>query len=142
MKKRRTTSFSSMILYIESNSPAFKTISIDAINESLKLLPTYGIPHAVRLLIHAVDFDRMKDEKSRIAEKAEAIKLAVQINSGTGKYPLFETYDYLNKTFNKSYASTPYANILLVMIPDEMKTTKEKYESYIPKSETTGKEGT
>ena len=118
-----------MNLYEESNAPIYKQRAISAYEKSLEALPDYGVPHAVRLMIHMIDYEREKDPKTKEIEKSEAMKLINTINSGRVLVTSYETYNYL-LDLKQGDVFGGYINKLFKIFPEPMELMAKRYNEY------------
>ncbi len=122
-----------MFLYEESASPIYLQRALDANKKALESLPTYGIPHAVKLIIYAIDIDRAPDNAIRDKNITEANLLLHQLNSGSSQITAVETYEYLKQLENDQVAGH-YIESLHAMFSENMKLMEQTYANYLVNS--------
>jgi len=118
-----------MFLYEENNSSIYKKRAIDAYRKALEKLPDYGLPHAVRLIIHIIDYERQSDQKIKEEEKNNAKKLLESITIGSRFLTSYEAYDYLNRNRMDPLLGK-YIDIIFGNFPELMDRLRERYEKY------------
>lgn len=118
-----------MYLYSESPIPINKKKALEAYEKALKSLPNYGEPHAVRLIIHMIDYSIGKDQKTHEKELADAGDLLSRINSGSAYVTSYEAYTYLLK-IEKYEPLAPYVEALFANFPEEMNTMHARAVAY------------
>ncbi len=119
-----------MFLYEESFSPIYKKRAVSAYQQSLERVPNYGLPHAVRLIIHMIDVARSDDEKVKEEEKDNILKLIHHINAGSRSVTAYETYNYLDKLRNDRGVGK-HISMLFSGFPDPMNEMRLKYEAHL-----------
>jgi len=119
-----------MSLYDEGNAPIYKERAIGAYKKALEESPNYGLPHAVRLIIHMIDYERQKDQNIKEREKSEALNLINMINSGRIPSTAFETYDYIDRNINIVDSIGKYIGMLFESFPNEMEVMHKRSEEY------------
>lgn len=118
-----------MFLYEESFAPVYRERAISAYEKALNREPTYGIPHAVRLILHMIDYEREKDPNVKESEKKEAQKLINLVCSGSRSVTPLETYDYLKRNAS-NYLIGGHINMLFETFPVEMKQMGMKADDW------------
>ncbi len=119
-----------MFLYEESYSPIYKKRAISAYEQALERVPNYGLPHAVRLIIHMIDVERADDEKVRSQERESALKLIRHINAGSRSITAYEAYNYLDKLRNDRGVGKHIA-MLFTEFPEAMDEAYLKFEKHL-----------
>lgn len=117
-----------MILYEESFSPIYKERALSAYKNALEQSPSYGLPHAVRLLIHMIDYKREKDQVAKESEKSEARNLINIVNSGSHPLTAYEAYAYLHAAIGTKLDI--YAKMLFENFVEDLELMRERYEEY------------
>jgi hypothetical protein len=118
-----------MFLYEEKNAAIYKQRAIDAYKKALEVLPDYGTPYAVRLIIHMIDYERQKNVGIKEQEKQGAYQLLESINSGRIFITSYEAYNYLRQIRNIP-AVKPYIAMLHDTSPEQMALMEKRYEDY------------
>jgi len=120
-----------MFLYEETPSSIYKKRALSAYNRSLEKLPSYGLPHAVRLIFHMIDYERADSPEKQQVEKDEAMKILTVLNTGSATVSAYEAYSYLMRVgANDKLRISPYAQMLFDLFPAQMQTMKERSENY------------
>jgi hypothetical protein len=120
---------SDMNLYDQHYAPIYKKRANSAIDHSLDKLPNYGVPYAVRLIIHMIDYKNMDAQDEKKLEKRETQKLFNIVNSGESLVTSYETYDYL--IGNEGTRFHDYFLMLVDNYPEQMKLMEKRYNSYL-----------
>jgi len=124
-----------MHLYQESNSLIYKNRALIACKKSLEKLPTYGAIHAIRLLIHAIDYFRTNDISIKEKELIEAGNLIDKINQGTSYVTTVDAYLYLLDVQQKEYiVFGEYIELLYEKFPLEMQKMEDRYTAYMQRT--------
>ncbi|WP_163834509.1 hypothetical protein [Spartinivicinus ruber] len=116
-----------MSLYEKSHSHLYKERAVYAYQQALNLLPDYGTPYAVRLIIHMIDYSRTSNNDVKDHEKSEALKLINSINAGRDVITSYETYNYLNRMKSDRYLKD-FILDLESLFPTEMTIMKSRYQ--------------
>ncbi|MDE1461167.1 hypothetical protein [Spartinivicinus poritis] len=116
-----------MSLYEKSHSPLYKERAVYAYHQALNLLPDYGTPYAVRLILHMIDYNRSNNNNVKENEKAAALKLINNINAGRDVITSYETYNYLNRMKSDRYLKE-FILSLEGLFPNEMIIMKSRYQ--------------
>jgi len=118
----------SMFLYEQNNSPIHKKRALEACEKALEKLSDYGLPHAVRLIVHMITFERQGNPKLKEAELNNAREIPLSITAGSTYITSHEAYDYLNR--NRKYKENMgnYIDTLFENFPDLMKELRARYE--------------
>jgi len=114
-------SVTNMVLYLGNMQSVFKDKAIMASQKATELLPDYGTPVAVRLIINMVDFKTTGDEQY----KKQAGELIQNVNSANSVNLPLEILNYLERS--RSYEDVwKYIDLLFKTFPDQMIAMKNK----------------
>ncbi|OZG71645.1 hypothetical protein BTA51_20430 [Hahella sp. CCB-MM4] len=119
-----------MFLYEESGSPIYLQRALDANDKALQRLPSYGVPLAVRLILHAIEIDRAADEATKTQQVSDADTLLHQLNSGSNLITVYEAYDYL-KQLESDHVASRYINKLHDYFSASLDTMEQGYTDYL-----------
>jgi tetratricopeptide (TPR) repeat protein len=116
-----------MFLFEENNSSVYKKRAIEAYEKALEKRPDYGLPHAVRLIIYMIAYERQGDPKVKEIEVNNAKKILNGITSGSRYITSHEAYEYLDKN-RKDKAIGYYIDMLFENFPELMKELHARHE--------------
>lgn len=116
-----------MNLYEETYRQIHKERSLEACKKSLNALPDYGVPYAVKLILHMIDYEREHDLVMKENEKNNALEIIRKMNSGRRVITSYETYQYLKIAQGGEYLKK-YIDMLFNIFPEAMKQMKARYE--------------
>lgn len=120
-----------MFLYEETPSTIYKKRAISAYNRSLEKLPNYGLPHAVRLIFHMIDYDRAATAAKKQIEKDEALKIMGILNTGSATISAYEAYRYILRIRDTTELKiSGYAGLLFELFPEQLQIMKERSDHY------------
>ncbi len=118
---------SNMTMYVSYGSKQYKEMAITSSDNSLNVLPSYGEPQAVKLIIYAFDISKKPILSSE--EKAGDIVRTIfeELNSGDDFTSAYEAYNYIARLgdYYKVFKNTLNENF-----PDEMKELESRYNKY------------
>ena len=115
-----------MELYYKSASPEYRDMAIKASDNSLKVLPNYGEPLAVKLLVHIFGYVKTGDPNKKDELKRNCREIIEHLNAGEDTITAKEAYNYIFKKTGTLYR--PYIEELLELFPAEMESMKKRYE--------------
>ncbi|WP_020407981.1 hypothetical protein [Hahella ganghwensis] len=119
-----------MFLYEESGSPIYLQRALDANNKALQRLPSYGVPQAVRLILHAIEIERAPSEELKTRQLNQAEALLHQLNSGSNLITVYEAYDYL-KQLESDHVASKYISKLQEYFNSSVATLEQGYTDYL-----------
>jgi len=115
-----------MDLYFKSASPEYRDMAIKASDNSLKVLPSYGEPLAVKLLVYIFGYVKTGDTNKKDELKKNCREIIEQLNAGEDTITAKEAYNYIFKKTGPLYL--PYIEELLELFPAEMELMKRRHD--------------
>ncbi len=107
--------------YNTTKDGKYKLTAENEINESLKLLPDYGVPYALRIYLLLIDYHFSAQDSD--AAKQLQIKNVLDIILRSPKITLTEAYNYF--MLNESNEFTVYNNLLRSLFNDQWNVLEE-----------------
>ena len=119
-----------MILYVESNSPIYKKRCREVIELSLEELPSYGVPHAISLILFMVEYDRSSAQQQKSEIFRSVLNLFQSLKQASRGITTYECYNYLKS--NQGFSTIQnYINQLYELFPKEMRDMELTYNQYL-----------
>jgi hypothetical protein len=109
--------------YNEKHDQKYRDKSEEYVLESLKAMPDYGVPFAIRLYLLLIDYNIAPKDSPKAKQLAESIKGLVQQVNALSVITLREVFNYIKLNENTGFAK--YNNDLKTLFPDEWKILED-----------------
>ena len=116
-------SVSYMNKYSRTKNPVYKTKAEEYIDQSLLVLPDYGVAYSFRIYLLLIEYEIIGKDNPKANELVEKMKDIFRQISNLGKITIKEAYNYFG--LNDTTSFSKYNTLLKTLLPEEWKALEQ-----------------
>jgi len=120
-------SVSYMNKYSRTKNPAYKAKAEEYIDQSLLVLPDYGVAYSFRIYLLLIEYEIIGKDNPKANELVEKMKDIFRQISNLGKITIKEAYNYFG--LNDTTSFSKYNTLLKTLLPEEWKALEQDSQS-------------